>query len=341
MQREVLVKRRGAARLILGKSPITLCERVRALSGFTHGQSPCDPAYHKDRFRSRAMETAFAHWRDDTRVPVFDHDCDAGSHGTARSRAERFCGSWPPCRSWPPPALRHSRAERPSIGRLIAEAKARPTVSARIAFISRALLGARYRANTLIGGPRRKEVLVVRDDAFDCVTFCEVVLAAARARDLTEFEASLRRIRYAHGDVKWDERNHYFADWSRRAVENGICRPVAIEPSVTIEKTVNWRNLGKRHVSLSAIPRATLMANRTLLASGDVIGFVSAAGGTWISITPGDRARQGRQSRCCVMPRSAVAAVVATTASTRFVAANRRAIRHRGSRGGVDPAIGS
>ena len=164
---------------------------------------------------------------------------------------------------------------RPSIGRLIAEAQARPTVSERMAFISHALLGARYRANTLIGGPRRQEILVVRDDAFDCVTFCEVVLAAARARDLAEFEASLRRIRYAHGDVKWDERNHYFADWSRRAVENEICRPVAIEPAVTIEKTVNWRNLGKRQVSLSAIPRATLIANRTLLANGDVIGFVS------------------------------------------------------------------
>jgi len=133
----------------------------------------------------------------------------------------------------------------------------------------------RYQANTLIGGPRRKEVFVVRADAFDCVTFCEVVLAAALARDLPAFETSLRRIRYQHGDVKWDERNHYFADWSRRAVENNICRPVAMEPSVTIEKTVNWRSLGKRHMSLAVIPRATFMANKNLLASGDVIGFVS------------------------------------------------------------------
>ena len=48
-----------------------------------------------------------------------------------------------------------------------------------MAFISRGLLGVRYQANTLTAGPRRKEVFVVRDDAFDCVTFCEVVLAAA------------------------------------------------------------------------------------------------------------------------------------------------------------------
>jgi hypothetical protein len=164
---------------------------------------------------------------------------------------------------------------QPSIERLIAQASTLPAASERMDFISRALLGARYRANTLIGGPRRKEVFVVRDDAFDCVTFCEVVLAAALARDRSGFEETLRRIRYAHGEVRWEERNHYFADWTRRAVENGICRPVAIEPSAPTEKTVNWGNLGKRRVSLTVIPRAALMANRKLLASGDVIGFVS------------------------------------------------------------------
>jgi hypothetical protein len=172
----------------------------------------------------------------------------------------------------PSPAFARKRS---LIGRLIAEAGTLPQASQRINFISRALLGARYQANTLIGGPRQKEVFVVRDDAFDCVTFCEVVLAAALARDLAEFETSLRRIRYAHGEVKWDERNHYFADWSRRAVENEICRPVVMEPSVTMEKTVNWKNLGKRDVSLTVIPRATFMANQNLLAGGDVIGFVS------------------------------------------------------------------
>ena len=164
---------------------------------------------------------------------------------------------------------------RPSIERLIEQAQILATVSERMDFISRALLGARYRANTLIGGLRRKEVFVVRDDAFDCVTYCEVVLAAALARDRAGFEETLRRIRYAHGEVKWGARNHYFADWTRHAVENGLCRPLTIEPSATMEKTVNWRNLGKRRVSLAAVPRATLMANQNLLATGDVIGFVS------------------------------------------------------------------
>src|ERR1051325_5427974 len=49
------------------------------------------------------------------------------------------------------------------IERLIGEARALPTVSARIDFISRKLLGIRYQANTLIGSPHSAEKFVVRD----------------------------------------------------------------------------------------------------------------------------------------------------------------------------------
>jgi hypothetical protein len=162
------------------------------------------------------------------------------------------------------------------IDHLIQESRGLPNVSQRIDFISGKLLGVRYKADTLIGGPKHPERFVVRDDAFDCVTFCEVVLAAAIARDLDEFETSLRRIRYDQGNVQYDQRNHYFADWCKRNVENGICRPVAIEPSVVIDKTVTWhREFGRRHVSIVAISKETLLANAKLLAPGDIIGFTS------------------------------------------------------------------
>src|SRR5512140_2187460 len=89
---------------------------------------------------------------------------------------------------------RPSLAGETRIGRLIGEARAWPTIAQRIDFISRALRGTTYREYTLIGGPRRAEKFVVRDDAFDCVTFCETVLAAANAHDLDEFEKVLRTI---------------------------------------------------------------------------------------------------------------------------------------------------
>jgi N-acetylmuramoyl-L-alanine amidase-like len=159
---------------------------------------------------------------------------------------------------------------------LIQDARALPNVSQRIDFISGKLLGVPYRANTLIGSPTRPEEFVVRDDAFDCVTFCEVVLAAAIARDLGEFERLLRRIRYDHGKVQYDQRNHYFADWCKRNIENGICQPVAIAPSIVIDKTVTWhREFGRRQVSMVAIARSTLMDSARILAPGDIIGFTS------------------------------------------------------------------
>jgi hypothetical protein len=167
-------------------------------------------------------------------------------------------------------------AATPAVERLIQEAKALPNVSKRMDFISGKLLGVRYQADTLIGSPKRPEKFVVRDDAFDCVTFCEVVLAAALASDREQFESTLRQIRYDHGNVQYDRRNHYFADWCKRNVENGICQPIAIEPSTTIDKTVTWhREFGQHRVSIVAISKETLLDNARLLAPGDIVGFVS------------------------------------------------------------------
>lgn len=172
--------------------------------------------------------------------------------------------------------VRPSLAGEARIGRLIDEAKALPTIAQRIDFISRALRGTRYQDYTLIGGPRRAEEFVVRDDVFDCVTFCETVLAAANAHDVGEFEQTLRAIRYHNGVVTWRERNHYFFEWSRHNVENKTCRAVAMDGAVELDKTVYWhRELGRRRFAMQVIPRATFLANKSKLANGDIVGFVT------------------------------------------------------------------
>jgi hypothetical protein len=167
-------------------------------------------------------------------------------------------------------------ASEARIERLIAEAQRFATISQRIDFISGALRGTRYRGYTLIGGPQRPEQFVLRDDGFDCVTFCETVLAAAIARDTAEFETVLRDIRYHNGIVNWFERNHYFFEWSRHNVENKTCRVLVMDGAVTIEKTVYWhRELGRRKFAMTVIPRAIFLANKDKLASGDIVGFVT------------------------------------------------------------------
>lgn len=167
-------------------------------------------------------------------------------------------------------------AEPRRIAALIEQTKALPQISLRIEAISRALIGTRYAAHTLIGGPRRPEMLVVRDDAFDCVTYCEAVLAAALARDMPEFEAALRKIRYRNGEVEWRERNHYFADWCRNNVDNGICGFAALGKTIKLDKSSNSEpGLGRRSWTLEVIPISALASSVAKLMSGDIIGFVS------------------------------------------------------------------
>jgi len=163
-----------------------------------------------------------------------------------------------------------------SVEGLIREARSLPHVSQRVDFISSRLLGTRYKADTLIGSPTRPEQFVVRDDAFDCVTFCELVLAASLVQTFDGFPALLRRIRYENGEVSYNRRNHYFADWCSRNTENGICKPVAIGPSIVIDKTVTWhREFGKRPVSMRLVDKASLLQHAKVLAPGDIIGFAS------------------------------------------------------------------
>lgn len=193
-------------------------------------------------------------------------------------------------------AIRPSSAGETRIGTLIERASNLPTVAQRIGFISHALLGLPYRGFTLIGGPHQQEEFVIRDDGFDCVTFCETVLAAARVSRAVDFDEVLRQIRYRNGDVAWRERNHYFSDWSEFNIANGVCRAVMLPGGVAIDKMLTYeRGLGARQASFTAIPRASLAAHMDRLATGDIIGFLSERPGLdyfhtgFIVVSPGGK----------------------------------------------------
>jgi hypothetical protein len=162
------------------------------------------------------------------------------------------------------------------IGQLIEEARSKGAISQRIDFISGALRGTPYLGYTLIGGPTRPEKFVVRDDAFDCVTFCETVLAAAIASNRSQFGSVLRNVRYHNGAVAWRERNHYFFEWCQHNVENNMCRWVRLEGAVDINKTVDSEpGLGRRQFTMTVVPSASFLANGGKLERGDIVGFVS------------------------------------------------------------------
>jgi hypothetical protein len=162
------------------------------------------------------------------------------------------------------------------ISRLIIEAQSKGSISEKIDFISGALRGTRYLGYTLIGGPQRPEQFIVRDDGFDCVTFCETVLAAARAESHDRFDSVLKTIRYHDGVVSWHERNHYFFEWGQHNVENKVCKPIDMAGSIEIEKNVYWhRALGRRRFAIRVIPSAVFLGSKALLANGDIVGFIT------------------------------------------------------------------
>jgi hypothetical protein len=162
------------------------------------------------------------------------------------------------------------------IAKTIEQTRAIAPLSRRIAAVSQAFLGRRYRGDTLIGGQFKPEVFVVRDDVFDCVTYCETVLAAAKAGGVADFERELRLIRYHNGAVAWRERNHDFAAWCGRNVENGTCAPVQLGASVAIKKVMSYpAALGRRSYTIAATTRGALIGEKARLQSGDIIGFVS------------------------------------------------------------------
>jgi hypothetical protein len=172
--------------------------------------------------------------------------------------------------------LGDAHAGESRLGRLIVEAQSKGSISEKIDFISGALRGTRYLGYTLIGGPQRPEQFVVRDDGFDCVTFCETVLAAARAGSRDGFNSVLKTIRYHDGVVSWRERNHYFFEWGQHNIENKVCKPVDMAGSLEIEKTVYWHQaLGRRHFAIRVIPSTVFLGNKALLANGDIVGFIT------------------------------------------------------------------
>lgn len=141
--------------------------------------------------------------------------------------------------------------------------------------LSAAWIGAPYLANPLIGGPSVPEALVTREDAFDCVTYVEAVLARAFSPEAPE--TALRALRYLHGEVSWEARNHYTTDWVERNVAAGFLRRILIEAEVTETRTLSLlEGYPARSTEIRYIPMASLHLLDGHAQTGDFIAFLSS-----------------------------------------------------------------
>lgn len=151
--------------------------------------------------------------------------------------------------------------------------------------VSAAFLGTRYRASTLIGGPRTPEVLVADFRGVDCFTYVDYVEALSRSRDRESFLQNLARIRYVNGRIAYLNRRHFFSDWFATAPRNGVDITPQLSPRyLTVRKQLNLRpdggeyvrGLGIRPRSINYIPgRAVDAALAEKIREGDYVGIYS------------------------------------------------------------------
>jgi len=131
----------------------------------------------------------------------------------------------------------------------------------------------------------------------DCVVFVEHTLAMALCDSFSQFMAMLQRIRYANGHIGVQTRNHYTeADWNvnNRWLLREITTDLAGANAGTFSQKVDRQKFFKDRYKLDTtmavqaivepyIPYAKIAGLKSQLRSGDVVNFVTGAGGAaWV-----------------------------------------------------------
>jgi cell wall-associated NlpC family hydrolase len=167
---------------------------------------------------------------------------------------------------------------RRRVEQLLPKTKHDRSVDSRIEILSRHFLGRSYKPNPLTGSADTKEVFTAALDGFDCVTYIETVVALARASKVDDFTDGLRKIRYEHGRIQWDRRNHYMSLWVRNNLRNGILKPVSMPavPLLSRDRVLNViPGLNPQRTRIKCVPKAAVARLERHLQTGDLIFFAS------------------------------------------------------------------
>lgn len=106
--------------------------------------------------------------------------------------------------------------------------------------LSGRLLGTPYGADMLIGSADQTEQLVIDLRRVDCFTYLDYVEALSRSTDRDQFVANLIATRYTDGRVEFQQRKHFFSDWSHTARIAATDITGTLSPAaVTVTKHLN------------------------------------------------------------------------------------------------------
>ena len=183
-----------------------------------------------------------------------------------------------------------------SLELLLKEASDIPHSGKRIDFLSRQLLGTKYKEATLIGDADKPEVLVINLEAVDCLTLIEYIEAMRRSISFDEFRENLMRVRYHSGLPEFKNRNHFFTDWNafNSDMISDVTKHIAAGKSKDVSKRLNEKDDGSfflpgiqcRLREVTYIQ--TIDLDDTILArlgTGDYVGIYSKTNGLDVSHT--------------------------------------------------------
>jgi Protein of unknown function (DUF1460)/Transglycosylase SLT domain len=189
------------------------------------------------------------------------------------------------------PAVRISGQSEQILGRLLTVRNdaSRDDVSTRSETVTRQFLGVPYGANTLIGSATEPEQLVVDLEKVDCFTYTDYVEALKRADDREKFINRLIEVRYKDGVVGFQNRKHFFTDWSalKPAIATDVTTGLSAH-SIQVAKHLNEKDSGGVYLpGLPVVPRTvsyipsqqidSVVLGR--LRTGDYVGAYAEDGG--------------------------------------------------------------
>ncbi len=171
--------------------------------------------------------------------------------------------------------------------------------------VAEEFLGKPYVPATLEKTP---EALVINLEEFDCFTLVENVLALSLAKHSPEagldaYREYLQLLRYRNGVIDgYTSRMHYFIDWARQAVDNGILLDITEEVGEVQEKPISFMSENRKlYPALAAddkalaeivktektlnenafyyVPKAKFSSVEDQIEEGDIIAFTSVVKG--------------------------------------------------------------
>ncbi|QUY49617.1 DUF1460 domain-containing protein [Serratia plymuthica] len=164
-----------------------------------------------------------------------------------------------------------------------------------INLISQQFLGTPYVANRLTGSQSTPEKLVIDFRGLDCFTYIDYVDALSKSHNQAEFVQRLIQTRYAHSDISFQQRKHFFTDWAQVAKTNVTDITAQLSPrAVTLVKNLNQKADGGSYLpglknvqrSITYLP-SDMIDDKVLaqLRTGDYIGIYTNLAGLDVTHT--------------------------------------------------------